>query len=93
MTSTLKGVYQSLCIFLSEQQIQTLLGFHGIQVRSLFLGFLCYRISNILTQIFDKDLKITHLHLEFIIKVRKCKTIFLPLSTLMRTCYKNLKKC
>lgn len=57
MTSTLTGVHQSPCIFLLEQQIQTLLGFHGIQVRSLFLSLFCYRIYNALTQAFDKALK------------------------------------
>lgn len=57
MTSTLKGVYQSLCIFLSERQKQMLLGFHGIQVRSLFLSLFWYRIYNALTQTFDKALK------------------------------------
>jgi len=57
MTSTLKGVCRSLCVFLSEQQIQMLLEFHGIQVRSLFLSLFCYRIYNVLTQTFDKALK------------------------------------
>lgn len=48
MTSTLRGVYQPLCNFLLEQQTQMLLGFHGIQVRSLFLTLFCYRIYDTL---------------------------------------------
>lgn len=56
MTSTLKGVYQSQCIFLSEQQIQMLPGFHGIQVRFLLLS-LFYRITHSLDTAFDRGLK------------------------------------
>lgn len=87
MTSTLKGVYQSLCIFLSEQQIQMPLGFHGIQVRSLMLSLFCLRINNILTHIFEKALKFT-----WSLSIIKLKEHKSPISILDWTCYKNLKR-